>query len=105
LLYAFKQLSACMDRHFLNEELIASKLNIPFGLHKAAHQNMQIELVCTMQQLRKDSAEAIFVAEHYAQFLQDWLIKHITKEDMLMKQVLLTFSYKTKFLGMATTDC
>lgn len=105
LLYAFKQFCACMDRHFLNEELIASEFNIPFGMHKMAHQNLQIDLVCTMQQLRKNSAEAIFSAEYYAQFLQDWLIKHITEEDMLMKSALLSIPYNSKLPGMATVEC
>ena len=102
LFYAFKQFCACIDRHFLNEELIAAEFNIPFGMHKMAHQNLQVDLVCTMQQLRKNSAETIFAAEHYAQFLQDWLTRHITSEDMLMKPALLTSSYNTKLLGMAT---
>lgn len=105
LLYAFKQFCACIDRHFLNEELMAEKLNITFDMHKMSHHNLQVDLVFTMQQIRKISSVAMFEIEIYAQFLQDWLTRHITNEDMLMKPALLTSSYNTKLLGMATAGC
>lgn len=89
-----KLFKGCMNRHQINEEQFAQALNFPFGLHKLAHQNMQTEIDLTEYELKKNSiAPTIFVMEHYPQFLRDWLIKHITEEDMLMKPVLQTYPY------------
>lgn len=97
---AHSQLSASMNRHFLNEELLAHSLNTPFALHKAAHQNMQVEIDLTRQQICIDSAVTLHM-EHYAQFLRDWLINHITEEDMQLKSVLQARPYDFKVNGMA----
>lgn len=85
---AFNLLNTCMKRHFLNEELLAHALDIPFAMHNVAHQNMLTELDLTRRRIEKDSVAAIYVMEHYAQFLLDWLIEHIAEEDMPMKPVL-----------------
>ena len=95
-----KLLNACMSRHFLNEELLAHALNIPFAMHKVAHQNMLAELDLTMHQIGKDSVVTIYVMEHYAQFLLNWLIEHIAEEDMLMKPVLHNHPYDFKIDGV-----
>ena len=90
---ALKLLNACMNRHFLNEELLAHALDIPSAMHKVAHQNMLTELDLTRHQIGKDSVAAVYVMEHYVQFLLDWLIEHITEEDMQLKPVLHNHPY------------
>jgi len=100
LTQAFKLLKGCMDRHFLNEELLAHAIGIPFAMHKMAHQNMQAELDLTRHQIGNDSVVAIYVMEHYAQFLLNWLIEHITGEDTLMKPALQTHPYDFKIDGV-----
>lgn len=97
---AFKLLNACMNRHFLNEELLAHALDIPFAMHKVAHQNMLTELDLSRHQIEKDSVVAIYVMEHYAQFLLDWLVEHIAEEDMPMKPVLHNHPYDFKINGV-----
>lgn len=97
---ALKLLNACMSRHFLNEELLAHALNIPFAMHNVAHQNMLAELDLTRHQIGKDSVVTIYVMEHYAQFLLNWLIEHIAEEDMLMKPVLHNHPYDFKIDGV-----
>ncbi|MDO8465203.1 MAG: hemerythrin domain-containing protein [Gallionella sp.] len=94
---ALKLFKSCMNSHSINEEQFAQALNFPFGLHKLAHQNMQTEIDFTEYELKKNSvAPTIFVMEHYPQFLRDWLIKHITEEDMLMKPALQAYPYDFK---------
>lgn len=97
LLRALKLFKGCMSSHQINEEQFARALNFPFGLHKLAHQNMQTEIDLTEYELMKNSiAPTIFVTGHYPKFLRDWLIKHITEEDMLMKPALQTYPYDFK---------
>lgn len=98
---AFKLLKDCMERHFLNEELFAHALNIPFAKHQLDHQNILAEIDLTRGELVKDSAVTMYKVEHYAQFLQDWLIKHITEEDLLMKPVLQALPYDFKIDGVS----
>lgn len=100
LVPAFKLFAGSMNRHFLNEELFAHALNIPFAQHQQDHQNMQAEINLTMHGMVKDSAAAMDAIEHYAQFLCDWLVKHIAEKDMLMKSALQTRPYKFKIDGV-----
>ena len=93
---ALKLFKGCISRHSINEEQFAWALNFPFGMHKVAHQNMQTEIDLTGYELGKNSIATIFIMEHYAQFLRDWLIKHITEDDMPMKPVLQTRPYDFK---------
>lgn len=97
---ALKLLNASMSRHFLNEELLAHALGTPFAMHKVAHQNMLAELDLTRLQIGKNSVVAIYIMEHYAQFLSDWLIKHIAEEDMQLKPVLHNHPYDFKINGV-----
>jgi hemerythrin len=96
LVRALKPFKDCMNHHSITEEQFARALNFPFGMHNVAHQNMQAELDLTEYELKKNSMENIFVMEDYAQFLWDWLIKHITEEDMLMRPVLQICPYDFK---------
>lgn len=98
---AIKLFKDCINCHFINEAHLASELNFPFALHNLAHQNMQIELKLTERELKEDGigADHISIMEHYAKFLRDWLIKHITEEDMQMKPLLQTYPYDFKIGG------
>lgn len=80
----------CMNRHFVTEEIFAHMLNFPFAQHKMAHLNMRTELELTELELLRGGTEAAHasVVEHYAGFLRDWLVRHITEEDMQMKPAL-----------------
>ena len=90
---AFKLLKGCMDRHFLNEELFAHALDMPFAQHQLDHQNILAAIDITRREIGKDSAVTLYAVEHCAQFLHAWLIKHITEEDMLMKPALQSRPY------------
>ena len=100
LAQAFKLLKGCMDRHFLNEELFAHALNIPFTRHQQDYQNMLAEIDFTIREIEKDNAATVYEIGRYAQLLRDWLIKHIVEEDMLMKPVLQTRPYDFKIDGV-----
>ena len=103
---AFTQIEHYLHVHFVNEEMFAQALNFPFALHKLGHQNMRTAIDLTKHELKKNGIEITpkFVMEHYAQFLRNWLIKHITEEDMLMKPVLQTRPYDFK-IGEAHFYC
>ena len=96
---ALKLFKDYMNHHSVNEEQFAQAFNIPFGMHKVAHQNLQMAIDFTMRELEKNSTAILFVMEHYAQFLLDWLVKHITEEDMLMKSELQTHPYDFRPVG------
>ena len=51
---------------------------------------MKAELVA------KDGIWSDGAAEHYSNFMSDWITDHVVKEDMLMKPVLQTYSYDFK---------
>ena len=93
---ALNLFKGCINRHSINEEQFAWVLNFPFGMHKVAHQNIQTEIDFTGYELEKNGIATIFAMEHYAQFLRDWLIKHITEDGMPMKPVLQTRPYDFK---------
>ncbi len=102
---ALKRLNACMNHHFLNEQLFALALDIPFVKHQIDHQNILAEINLTRHEVEKDGVTAIYVMEHYAQFLRDWLIGHITDEDMQMKRMLQTRPYDFKIDGADACSC
>ena len=103
--HMLKRLNACMDHHFLNELLFAHALNIPFEQHQIDHQNISTAIILTRREAGKDDATATYAIKHYAQFLRKWLTKHITDEDMQMKQVLQTRPYDFKIKGADACDC
>lgn len=101
------QISACMDQHFLNEELFACELNIQFALHKAAHQNIQAEIHLVRCDLEECGITTIAClnGSGFSQFLRNWLIKHIAEEDMLMKPALQAHPYDFRIDGIeASTE-
>jgi len=80
--------------------LFARALNIPFAQHQLDHQNILAAIDITRREIGKDSAVTLYAAEHCAQFLRNWLIRHITEEDLLMKPVLQTRPYDFKIDGV-----
>lgn len=96
LLRAIKRFRSCINCHFINEEQFAQVLNFPFSMHKVAHQNMLAELSLTTRELENGMEITQVFAERYAQFLRDWLIKHIAEDDMQMKPALQSGSYDSR---------
>lgn len=97
LLRELQPLNDCLNHHSMKEEQFARALDIHFGMHKVAHQNLQAEIDLTMYELKKNSVGNLFVMDDYAQFLRDCLIRHITEEDMLMEPALKTYPYDYDF--------
>lgn len=89
-----EQFENWLREHFKNEETIALAVGFNFTLHGLEHQNLLKEL-----RLMKD--ELIFycgmspdtIAKQYSRFLDEWLVSHILKEDILMKPMLQAHSY------------
>lgn len=97
LLRAFKLLKDCAQVHFANEEKFAQAIDFPFAEHKLEHRHLQKELQQTGDELEVGSGRwPEYVMDHYPQFLRDWLVGHITGEDMLMKPALQTHPYDFK---------
>ena len=99
LLRVVKLFKVCISLHHINEEQCALALKFPFGLHKVAHQNILAEIELAGYELEKNSVAAVFETEPYAKFLRDWLIKHITEEDMQMKPLLQIYPYNFNIGG------
>ena len=97
---AFKQLRDCMGRHFLNEELFAHALNIPFAEHHLDHQNILAGIDLVRREIRGNVEEKIFIVEHYTKLLQIWMLKNNIEHDMLMKPMLQTRQYDFKIEGV-----
>lgn len=97
LLRAFKLLRDCAHVHFANEERFAQAIGFPFAQHKLEHQHLQKELQHTGDELdTRNGTWFEYAMEHYPQFLREWLVGHITKEDMLMKPTLQNHPYDFK---------
>ena len=97
LLRTFKLFVICAHAHFTNEEKFAQAINVPFDQHQLSHQHLHKELQCTGNELEaKGGIWAEHVMDHYPQFLREWLIDHITREDMLMKPALQAYPYDFK---------
>lgn len=95
-----QQFSTCMRRHFLNEELFASALNIPFTLHKVEHENIHAEVDLTRCELEEGRITTASLTREYPQFLQGLLAKHIVEQDMLMKPMLQAHPYDFRIDGI-----
>jgi hemerythrin-like metal-binding protein len=97
LLRAFKLLDDCVHAHFANEERFARAIDFSFAEHQLDHQHLQKELQHTGDDLAiRSGAWSDYVMDHYPQFLRDWLLGHITGEDMRMKAALQTRPYDFK---------
>lgn len=97
---AFDQIEHWLKIHFANEEMIARAVEFPFAKNNLEHEG----LLKTFYLMRdvivgKDGAWDEAAAEHYAEFLSDWLTGHVIMEDMLMKPVLQTYPYDFKPAG------
>lgn len=97
LLRAFKLLKHSAHAHFANEEKFAQAIDFPFDRHKLEHQHLQKELQHTGDELdTRNDTWSEYVMDHYPQFMRDWLVGHITGEDMLMKPALQAHPYDFK---------
>ena len=80
--------------HFENEEEIALAVDFDFTNNGLEHQSLLEEFHRMKDELMShgntlpDSA-----AKRYSHFLDEWLVVHILKEDMLMKPMLQTHAY------------
>lgn len=94
LLRAFRLFVDYSRIHFANEERIAQVIDFPYEQLKLAHQHLQKELQRTGNELEARSGTwPEYIMDHYPQFLREWLIEHIAKEDMLMKPALQSYPY------------
>lgn len=90
----FRLLKGCAHDHFANEEKFARAIKFSFAGHRLAHQHLAEELKRTGDELDiRNGVWSEYVMDHYPQFLREWLIGHITGEDMLMKPLLQTYPY------------
>ena len=97
LLKMLKSFKSNMDTHFANEAQFAQAFNYPFTQHELAHRHFMKELQQTVEELdAKPGTWPEYVMDYYPQLLRDWLIEHITGEDMQMKPLLQSHSYDFK---------
>jgi len=94
---AFDHIEHWLRVHFANEEMIAQAANYPFAKHKLEHENV-LKTFCFMRNViaGKNGIWNEDAAEHYSEFLSDWLTDHLLDEDMLMKPVLQTYPYDSR---------
>jgi len=91
---AFELLENWLIIHFENEEMFAQATNFDFTQHKLAHQRLLSELQHLRNELgAKNAAWSDSGAKLYYLFFHNWLIGHITNEDMQMKPVLQSHPY------------
>lgn len=97
LLKMIKSFKGNADIHFANEARFAQAFNYSFSQHELAHRHLQNELQQTVNELEvKADIWPEYVMDYYPQFLRDWLIEHISCEDMKMKPVLRSYPYDFK---------
>lgn len=97
LLRTIKSFKSNADAHFANEARFAQAFNYSFSQHELAHQHLQKELQQTVAELEvRAGTWPEYVMDHYPQFLRDWLIEHISCEDMKLKPVLQSHPYDFK---------
>jgi hemerythrin len=79
--------------HFSREELVASAAGFAqlTQLHES-HEALIKKLIEVSQEFGTELVEAS--VQHRIEFLRDWLISHVIKEDLLMKPFLTKFSPK-----------
>jgi len=80
--------------HFENEEEIARSIDFDFTENGLEHQNLLKEFQRMKDELMScGNTLPDSTVKRYSHFLDEWLVAHIMKEDMLMKQGLQTHSY------------
>ncbi len=91
---AFRKLWDSVATHCVNEERIARAVNFPLERHKRTHQYLQDELQYIRDELEaKCGVWSEGAIEHFTRFLGDWLVEHVTREDVQMKPALQTRPY------------
>ena len=95
LIEAFKALKDWLQAHFENERKIAQAINLPFTRQQQAQQYSLKELELLKNELlAKEGSWSESAAEHYANFLENWIVdEHIVKIDMPMKSALQKYPY------------
>jgi hemerythrin len=79
--------------HFSREELVATAAGYPRVTHMhESHEALITKLSQVTQELDLELSEAS--GQHFVDFLRDWLISHVIKEDLQMKPFLIKFSPK-----------
>lgn len=91
---AFELLETWLITHFENEEIYAQAINFDFKQHELAHQRLLNEIQSLRGELtaKNWSVSNSEIKSCYT-FLHDWLIGHITGDDMQMKPALQNFRY------------
>jgi len=87
LLATLEELDKYSRVHFLLEERMAQAVGFPdLGQMHASH----TLLLETLNRIAQDTGEQWNQAavDHLRQFLHDWLVNHVVKEDMLLKPYL-----------------
>lgn len=80
--------------HFENEEEIALAVNFDFFRNGLEHQNLLEEFHRMKDELMSyGNTLPANAAKRYSHFLDEWLVAHILKEDMLMKPLLQAHAY------------
>jgi hemerythrin-like metal-binding protein len=80
--------------HFENEEEIALAINFDFFKNGLEHQNLLEEFHRMEDELISyGNTLPASAAKRYSHFLEEWLVAHILKEDMLMKPFLQARPY------------
>ncbi len=91
---AFKLLTDCVRLHFMNEEKIAQAVEFPVEHHKRTHQYLLKELQYIREELEaKSGMWSEGAVEHFSRILGNWLMDHLSREDVLLKPVLQSRSY------------
>lgn len=97
---ALEQLAEYTREHFAREERIQYAIRYPHYIdHKMAHQKLFGRLEELAERILAEEAASIVQdnAAEITQLLRDWLLDHVLKEDMLMKQHLQP--HPPNFLG------
>ncbi|WP_435626905.1 bacteriohemerythrin [Candidatus Ferrigenium straubiae] len=92
---AFELLETWLVTHFENERIFALSIGLDFGRHDLAHRRLLDEL----QYLRDELAANNWTMpgnkiRTLYQFLRDWLVGHITEDDMQMKPAFGNCQYE-----------
>ena len=91
---AFEQLEQHMRAHFANEQMVAQAIHFPFHQNNLEHEIVLLTFLHLKDLIQ--GKKGVFeegAAEHFCELLGDWLINHITREDMRMKPFLQSFPY------------
>lgn len=92
--HEFEQFEYWLCEHFENEEEIALAIGFDFARNGLEHQKLLNEFLRMKNELMSNGDRlSERAAKRYAHFLDEWLVAHIIKEDMLMKPMLQTHAY------------